>query len=422
MLVKNQVVLLKWNRRNSTHYKSKGYIFTKDGDEFEVNVEDLTPSSTAVVEVECDYCHRIVTKKYFKWRNHIENSIIKKDACKKCAPKKQKESVIKKYGVEHVMQVDSIKEKTKQSNLERYGVTSTAKLPEVQEKIKQTKEQKYGKDWSKVLNRKTQDTLMEKYGVKNPSQMSNYKKKFKATSLRNYGVENPNQSEVVKARIVKTNREKMGYDYPMQSPKVKQKSKNTVVDKYGAPHISHVPEIIARKKATNLKRYGVEFPSQSPIIAEKQRETLYKNGTTPVSNQQLYIHKLIGGELNFPVSRASLDIAFPKEKIFIEYDGGGHDLQVKLGKTTPKEFRKKELKRKHFLRDLGWREIRIISTRDKLPYDSSLIDLIKRAKKYIKSGHSWFEIDIDNSKLRCSQYEKNIHLGDLRRITDKDLL
>lgn len=45
----SKVVKLKWNVKNRNHYEDAGYIFTKYGDEFEVDVRDLTLSSKALV-------------------------------------------------------------------------------------------------------------------------------------------------------------------------------------------------------------------------------------------------------------------------------------------------------------------------------------------------------------------------------------
>ena len=56
------------------------------------------------------------------------------------------------------------------------------------------------------------------------------------------------------------------------------------------------------------------------------------------SKQQLYIHSLLGGELNYCTGKCFLDIAFLDEKIYLEYDGGGHDLSVKLGNMSKEEF------------------------------------------------------------------------------------
>ena len=41
-LILPQKVKIKWTGNTRKHYESKGYIYTKNLDEFDVNVEDLT--------------------------------------------------------------------------------------------------------------------------------------------------------------------------------------------------------------------------------------------------------------------------------------------------------------------------------------------------------------------------------------------
>lgn len=53
---------MKWNARTRGHYESKGYIFTKTGNEFMVSTEDLTDGSGVFIDVQCDGCG-IVTKR-----------------------------------------------------------------------------------------------------------------------------------------------------------------------------------------------------------------------------------------------------------------------------------------------------------------------------------------------------------------------
>ena len=44
--------------------------------------------------------------------------------------------------------------------------------------------------------------------------------KMKQTCIKRFGIENPMQSDLVKAKIIETNRNRFGVDYPMQSIKV----------------------------------------------------------------------------------------------------------------------------------------------------------------------------------------------------------
>jgi len=148
---------------------------------------------------------------------------------------------------------------------------------------------------------------------------------------------------------------------------------------------------------------------------DKRRITLYENGTAPCSAQQRYLHNLYGGELNFPISRCSLDIAFPDDKIYIEYNGGGHNLQVQFGHMSNEEFIKYENNRFLFLKSQGYKCIYIQTNKDKLPSDNILSDMFVIAKDELIYNY-YIKFDIDNSKVITSQFEKEYDYGSLRKI------
>jgi len=164
-------------------------------------------------------------------------------------------------------------------------------------------------------------------------------------------------------------------------------------------------------KNTNIKRYGVEYPIQLEEFKAKQRNTMYKNNSAPSSKQQNHINDILNGELNYPVGHCSLDIAFPNEKIYIEYDGSGHELQVVFKSITKDEYINKERKRKYFLKKNGWQEIKIISRKDKLTSDHMLINMIDFAKEYLLTGHSWITFDIDNGTVSYANFIGEYNFG-----------
>jgi len=109
MLKENQKVIAKWSGRNKGYYISKGYIYTKIGDLFDVNVEDLSSGTRSEVIVVCDYClengiHKEFKKPYFKYVK--QRLIIEKDCCIDCRDVKQREVMVKKYGVTSAVQLD----------------------------------------------------------------------------------------------------------------------------------------------------------------------------------------------------------------------------------------------------------------------------------------------------------------------------
>ena len=95
--------------------------------------------------------------------------------------------------------------------------------------------------------------------------------------------------------------------------------------------------------------------------------------------------------------------------IYIEYNGGGHDIPVKLGQMSKKQFYHKEIVRYNYLKNKDWKLIRIVCLNDQLLEDNLIITLINKCKKYLlNSNHTWIEINIDEMKIKCIEYEINI--------------
>ena len=71
---------VKWNSKIKKHYVDLGYTFTKMGDSFEANVNDLTHGSSCLVNIECDYCHRVYS---ISWMEYLKSKekLIKNDCC-----------------------------------------------------------------------------------------------------------------------------------------------------------------------------------------------------------------------------------------------------------------------------------------------------------------------------------------------------
>jgi len=320
-MILEQTIKIKWNNKHKAYYESKGYIFTKLYEEFEVDVKDLLPLSKVKVDLQCDYCERKFEMKYcnfIKEHNH---------ACKNCTKIRRKELM-----------------------LEHFGVDNNMKRPEV------------------VKN--GQNTCINKYGVNNPNKIPQVREKIKITSLERYNVEYAVQSLVIQEKI----------------------------------------------KATCIEKYGVDNPRKNKEIINKIRikanKTMHENGTATCTKPQKYIYDLLNNiqqcKLNYPVDTLWLDIAYPEEMIYLEYDGGGHDKRVKCGWQTQKEFDKHEINRQYYLKNKGWKLVRIISSNDKLPIDKEIIELIQECKDYLlNSNHSWIKINLNENKIQCKEFEKN---------------
>jgi len=452
LLTKN--IMVKWNAFTKRWYESKGYVYTKMGDEFKVKVEDLTEGSHDVIKIICDYCfedkiYTIIEKEYKTFINSNKKSIIHKDCCIKCRKLKTIESLEFTYGVSHNSKLVATVEKRKQTNLIKYGFENYSQTQECKDRIKQTNLLNFGVEYSMQnpeIREKSKLTSLLKYGVESYTKTDEYKIKSKETSLKNWGTTSPMKSkkvrdkvnatnvkrygfksassnQLIKDKVQKTVQEKWGVDYIGQNKDIKNKIKETNNNRFGVNFYFQTDEFKDQYKSTMMAKYGVDNSFKSEEVKAKIKESLYKNGTAPCSLQQYYICNLVHGELNYPVGNCSLDIGFPEEKLYIEYDGSGHNLSVIHNIETIEVFENRNRRRWYYLNYRNWKSIQIISLQDKLPLDIKILEMIEYAKKYISTGHSWIKFDIDNSKIINSQGEINYDFGDLRKIRpNKELI
>lgn len=106
--------------RNKEFYKKLGYEIpekflksdwsytTPRGTKIEVKVSDLQAGSGALVKIKCDFCGKIIEKRYFKYISSLEGG----DACENCKSEKTKKALIQKYGVENPSIVPGSRAKT----------------------------------------------------------------------------------------------------------------------------------------------------------------------------------------------------------------------------------------------------------------------------------------------------------------------
>ena len=225
---------------------------------------------------------------------------------------------------------------------------------------------------------------------------------YRETCLRIYGVDNPVKLKEVRNRMAATSLQRYRTVHPLQSKEIKEKQQQTVRNIYGVDNVSQLSE-----------------------VREKIAQTFYKNNSTPTSKQQLYIFNLYQSmnpvtQLNYPISRYNADICIINEKLDIEIDFGGHNLSVKTGELTQEEFDQKEIVRNNIIKREGYKIMRIISLKDLLPQDSTLLQMLDDARNYFSlyPQHSWIEFSIDTSTVRNTEHKNGIpyNYGALRTI------
>lgn len=395
MGILTEEVEIKITNNNAEYYKNLGYnipmkkasarYYKENNKELvydvgkciTVNVKDLPKHSRVRIQVMCDYCNEeIISLRYCNYNNAIKN--INKVACAKCRGKKQVDCNLLKYGVRSPSQLDFVKEKVKQSNLAKYGVDNYAKTEECREKMK--------------------NTIRSAYGVEHYSQTDEYKEKFRQTCTERYGED---YSKQFADKAFSTFRNNTGYDFPSQSPEVREKIIESCIE-----------------------HYGVISPAQSPEVREKMVQTLYANSSQKASKQQRYINELYSGILNFPVKHYNADIYLSEDNLIVEYDGGGHMLNVIMGRETMEEYRRKEIIRYSVIKREGYKQMTIISSEDKLPSDTILLQMLQDARQYFSTtSHSWIEFNIDSSTFRNAENLEGspYNFENLRTMKDSDL-
>lgn len=345
-----ETVEVKITKRNIEHYINHGYKNISKLDIITVKNDELTKGSEVLVTVKCDYCGKNTIRTYESYFRR--RGAIKKDSCSDCTPLKSKEQSLFLKGTENPAWSKDSREKRVATNMDRYGSSTPLGNKEVWDKIK--------------------ETTQLKYGVNHIGESLEIKEKAKLTNIEKYGFENVFQNEEIKEKM----------------------------------------------KATNLQNYGFEYITQNKEEMNKRFlksiETMNSNQTAPTSMQQTYIHNTLGGELNYPVDRLMLDIAFPEEMIYLEYQGSGHDLSVKLDKISEGEFRRKELSRYYYLKNLGWRMIEVVSPKDILPKENQLIEIFNLAKIHLKET-SYVGFFLENNKIKLNgnyiDYKFNLELN-----------
>lgn len=259
----SKTATVKWNNKNRKYYESLGYVFTKNGDAFEVEINNLTKSSKAIVKVQCDYCGKIVEKTYqtYKKQHHEKYG----DCCAECQPIKNKLCCMDKYGVDNGAKTPEAITKMKQTSMDKYGVDNPSKSIEARAKISSKI-----KAQADIIHEKSVKTLNEKYGVDNVMYVSEFKEKQQNSFYEKYGVYHPKQNEEVKAREKQHNLEKYGYENVLQIPEIKEKIRKT-----------------------NLERYGVECVLSLDEVREKIAQSYLKHGNVPTSKPQIDLFNLL---------------------------------------------------------------------------------------------------------------------------------
>ena len=221
-------ITIKINSRNKNHFELLGYAININ-DIIKPSIYHINKGSHQIIDTKCDICS---SDKQMEFRTYykITNELKDKYYCKKCSYQKNIITNIVKYGTEHPMQNDNIKNKLLFTNNKKYGKNSA-------------------------------------------SMVNEFKDKQKKTNIEKYGTISPMQNQNIKDKAVKTNLIKFGYNHPMKNKDISNKTSSTKYIKYNDKNYNNSN----KTKQTNLKRYGVDNPSKNDLIKEKINITKSKS-------------------------------------------------------------------------------------------------------------------------------------------------
>ncbi len=141
----------------------------------EYNEEEL--NSLKFIDFKCVECNQDTSKRF-------EFIIKYTPRCHTCSyadkGNKARKTMLQRYGVKNISQLDEIKNKKKETTFKNYGVEHNSQ--------------------SDIIKNKKIHTCMNNLGVQYSQQSQEIRNKSKQTCLINYGVEYPSQSQKIKEK------------------------------------------------------------------------------------------------------------------------------------------------------------------------------------------------------------------------------
>ena len=221
----------------------------------------------------CIKCNENTSKRF-------EYIIKHKPLCHNCSysdkGNKARNTMMLKYGVKNIYQLEEIKNKKKETTLKNYGVEHNSQSQEIK-------------------NKKVK-TCLENNGVEHPQQSVYIRNKSKQKTLINYGVEHPQQCEEImektfkKAYKVKTFKFKSGKEIICQGYEpfaLEELIKNNIEESDIITGCKNVPSIWYNDEINKKHRHYVDIfiPSLNKCIEVKSTWTI-KNKKANIFNKQ----------------------------------------------------------------------------------------------------------------------------------------
>ena len=231
--------------------------------------------------------------------------------------KSQKETFDQRYDGKHPMQTEPTVANFKQTMIKKYGVEHALCLCEFAKKSADTKQRKYG-DSHYNNTEQMKQTCLERYGVSNFMQTQDYKTKTRETCLRKYGVDHPS----------KTRRYKLAHCKNMFAKFLNHERFSNFEPMFKLEEYDGVTKLFNKKYSFRCKRCGdisdyFIDDGKSPMCVSCDKNNMSSFQKEIVD----YVREIIGQDENIVVNDRTIlypkeiDIYIPSKKIAIECNG-----------------------------------------------------------------------------------------------------
>lgn len=171
------------------------------------------------------------SKKISQAKQNMSSEDIKR------ANERRRNTVMSRYGVEHISQDAQFRERVEATSLAKYGKKTNLLNEEVIERIKSTN--------------------VTRYGSEVPSKNEMVARKISATHAANGGTFLSRRDEFA-LRM----KERHGVEHALQKPEFLEKRNRTTEQRWGSSNHMQNPEVLARLRETNNRRFGVPHNKQ----------------------------------------------------------------------------------------------------------------------------------------------------------------
>lgn len=294
---------------------------------------------------------------------------------------KYKSNLLEKYGTDNIWNVKGYREKVELT-------LSTKDYSEIVENLKNTIRKKYNVENISQLDsikKKKEDVYFAKTGYKNPYSDPIIKKKISETNLKLYGFKNPLKNENILQKLKNTVQLRYGVDNVMKNDEIKEIVKKTYLKNWGETHFKYskiYQKDRIEKHIINLNQQHIDFSinvkilswenTQYNMICDKCNENftlsvnmynirknnkfeictvcnpIRKNISLGENSLKNFIETLYENTTKIRLEKKEFDIYCEEKKLAIEYNGVYWHSEEYVDKYLHKK--KKEIADKHSIR------------------------------------------------------------------------